>query len=287
MATVKNSVRSAKPAASVQSLARAFLVLECVSAGDGEITMAEISERIGLNRTTVWRLASALAAFGLLHMGPRGSLTLGPRLVVLGQLAARQNLLSPRSHVVLSDLVNHTGETCHLALPEGDALIYVDKVESRQTIRVASRIGARLSLHCTALGKAYLAYLDPPTQEWLLAQLILEARTARTITDVGKLREEFDVIRRHGWALDDEENEIGIRCIAAPILGIDRRAIGAVSATFPLQRLVRENGAALGEHARRVVAAAHALSPSHELDEHAAGGASRVPLTGVQPRRAQ
>jgi IclR family acetate operon transcriptional repressor len=262
-----------QPMSSVQSLTRAFQVLGCVSESDGTATYTQIASETGLNRTTVWRLANALAAFGMLRIGPDGTLCLGPRLIVLGELAAHQNLLSPRSHAVLSDLVNQTGETCHLALPEGDGLVYVDKVESKHTIRVASRIGARLSLHCTSLGKAYLAHLAPTTQKWLLGQLTLTARTARTITDASQLAKELESIARRGWALDDEENEPGIRCIAAPILGGDNRAIGAVSATFPLQRLARKNPAALEEQARRVVAAARALSPLSGPEGQASGGA--------------
>lgn len=273
----QDGVRPASPMPPVQSLSRAFQVLECVSASDGTITIAQIASQTGLNRTTVWRLASALAASGMLRMDPDGALCLGARLIVLGQFAARQNLISPRSHAVLSYLVNQTGETCHLAMPEGDALIYVDKVESRHTIRVTSRVGARLSLHCTALGKAYLAHLAPATQKWLLAQLSLIARTPHTITDGALLARELEIIARRGWALDDEENEVGVRCIAAPILGADDHAIGVVSATFPVQRLARNNPAALEEHARRVVAAARALSPVNEHEGHLPRDARAAP----------
>jgi DNA-binding IclR family transcriptional regulator len=266
-------VRAAKSISSVQSLTRAFQVLEFVGSSDAPVTIARIANETGLNRTTAWRLATALASFGMLRMGPDGTLSLGSRLIVLGQFAVRQNLMSPSSHAVLTDLVKQTGETCHIALPEGDGLIYVDKAESEHTIQVASRIGARLSLHCTALGKAYLSHLAPATQRWLLGQLTLTSRTPRTITDHSQLSKELESIARRGWALDDEENELGIRCIAAPILGGDAYAIGAVSVTFPLQRLPLNYLVALDEPARQVVEAAQALSVT-QADGQMSGSAN-------------
>lgn len=221
----------------IQSLTRAFAVVEVLSHHDQGATLAEITAATGMNRTTVWRLVASLRELGVVRDGRDGRLTLGPRLVYLGAVARRQLLVSPEVPAILLRLRDNTSETCHLAAPEGMHMVYLEKVESTQTVRAASRVGGYLDLHCTALGKAFLAFAEDAVRESLLGRMTLTARTPQSFTDPAALRADLERTRARGWALDDEENERDMRCVAAPVLDNHGHAVAAVSVSVPIGRL--------------------------------------------------
>lgn len=241
----------------IQSLGRTFAVIDRIAADDRGATLADIVAATGLNRTTVWRLVADLRGLGIVHDGQDGRLTLGPHVVSLGAVARRQLLRAPEVSAALLQLRDTTGETCHLAAPDGDHMVYLEKFDSTRPVRAASRVGGHIPLHCTALGKAYLAHVEQPLRESLIQGLDFTGRTPNTITDAERLRTELTQVATRGWALDNEENEESIRCVAAPVLNRRRQAVAAVSVSVPLQRLPMEQVAGL---AGTVLTAARRLS---------------------------
>jgi DNA-binding IclR family transcriptional regulator len=240
-----HSLRSWEPTRS-KSFGKLLTVLDLVHRGSGEATCASIAAATGINRTTVWRLLADLEAAGFVQADEGGKYRLGRALIVYGLAAIRDQVRNPVTHALLLSLRDRVGETCHLAVPEEDGMVYVDKVESQSSVRVVSSIGKRIELHCTALGKAYLAFAPSEVRKSLIDKMALPARTPRTITDRKSFLKEIELSRSRGWALDNEENEEGIRCIAAPILeSTTSSAIAAISITAPLQRMSEARAASL------------------------------------------
>jgi IclR family acetate operon transcriptional repressor len=129
--------------------------------------------------------------------------------------------------------VRFPGLTVHFGAFSGADLVYVDKLEARRAYRMASTIGMRLPFHCTAIGKAVLAELSPDVRSNLLSDVGLPRRTSRTITETGLLDAELARIKHKGFALDNEENEDGVRCVAAPVFGALAGVIGGISVSAP------------------------------------------------------
>jgi DNA-binding IclR family transcriptional regulator len=140
----------------------------------------------------------------------------------------------------LRRLSDEVGETCHLAVLDDGMVLYVDKAESSRSLRMPSQVGRRLHAHCTALGKVLLAYLSSEQLDRVIEQHGLPRMTSHTITDPVALRVELAQIREHGFSMDDEELEDGLRCIAAPIRRYDGTVIASLSLAGPMQRIPNE-----------------------------------------------
>lgn len=222
----------------VQAVSRAVALLEAIASRDAGASLTELSGQTGLHKTTAWRLLATLRDTGLVrYLEDEGRYTLGSKALQLGVRARVQMLPVPVVRAVLVRLRDRVNETCHLAVPEGAGLIYVEKIESTQAVRIASSVGDRLSLHCTALGKSYLAFQREDVIDDRLSVLHLVARTDWTITDTGTLRRELQRVRERGFAIDDRENESQMRCVGAPIIGEDGTAVAAISVSAPVARL--------------------------------------------------
>lgn len=244
----------------VRAVQRAALILDALANTDKPASLGALSNATGLHKTTVWRLLATLTGQGLARYVPEAEgYALGARLLALGEQARTQMLPGPVAHSVLTKLRDRTNETTHLAVPDGAAMVYLEKVESRQTVRIASYVGARLRLHSTSLGKAYLAFQPERTLSELLDEIELEPVTDRTITDLPELRTELQRTRERGYALDDRENEPEMRCIGAPVLGPDGSALAAVSVSAPSSRLTMRG---VPQAAAAVMDCAAALSSS-------------------------
>lgn len=252
----------------IQSLTRAVAVLDAVIHTEQGATLAEITAATGMNRTTVWRLVTSLRELGMVHGNQNGRFTLGARVLALGSVARAQLLVSPETPIVLRRLRDLTGETCHFAAPDGNGMVYLDKLEGTRSVRAASTVGGHLQLHCTALGKTYLAFAEANVREHLLGSLTLEVRTERTITDLAVLLAELTKICSRGWALDNEENEKEIRCVAAPVIDGQGKAVAAVSVSVPMMRLPLNEVPAL---AREVVRSAQELSKTFAFGHSSIG----------------
>ena len=222
---------------------RAIALLEALSDAPPEgLGVSELSTRIGANRSTVYRILGVLRPFGYVRDGSQaGTVRLGFRIVelgerVLGQLDVRR-IAAPH----IRKLAITTGETCHLAALDGNHVVYTDKAESPQSIRLHSTLGMRMPIHCTSLGKAFLAAMTPAARSRLLDSISFTKKTEHTITDRLELERELVIIRERGWAADLGENEAGTRCVGAAIVGRDNMPVAAVSASGPASRMSDAN----------------------------------------------
>jgi IclR family acetate operon transcriptional repressor len=219
----------------VRSLERAFELLEHLADAGGEMALSELTEASGLPMPTIYRLMRTLVNRGYARQAPSKRYALGPRLIRLGESSSR--LLGAWARPALARLVDEVGETANMALLEGDAVVYVAQVPSRHSMRMFTEVGRRVQAHCTGVGKALLAQLSAESARALLGRTGLPAHTSHTITDLDALIRDLDLIRRRGYALDDEEQELGVRCVAVPITGAP--ALSAISVSGPSGRLTR------------------------------------------------
>ena len=204
--------------------------------GGEPASVAALVRASGYPRPTMHRIVAALVAEGMLLEARNGGLALGPRLMQLAARSWGRSELRLAAVDELKRLRDRTGETVHLAVPNGATMVYIEKLESPSAVRMASRIGTSVSLHATAVGKAYLAALDPQQREPLLADLQLAAYMPNTLTQLPSLREELERTRERGWSVDNEENEAGICCYGAVIRGRREVPVAAVSVSTLLFR---------------------------------------------------
>ncbi len=242
----------------VQVIDRIMHILKCFDDAHPVLGVSQIAGMVGLHRATTHRLMTALATAGFLERVPGSDkYRLGTRLLEMGlsilrRLDFRQEALSH-----MRELVERFGEVCDLGILDGDKVLYIDVLPSRYPIAVSVSTGLRLPAHCTASGKAILAFLPLQEVDALLRDP-LPRLTEHTVTSKAAFLQQLEEIRRRGWALDDEETEIGVRAVAVPIRDITGRAIASIGIPGPTGRMgsdrMEEMGAALLEAARAVSA---------------------------------
>jgi IclR family acetate operon transcriptional repressor len=219
--------------APVQSVQRAFGLLEAITRAGGEATVAALAVETGLALASAHRLLRTLVASGYVRQLPSRRYALGPGLLRLG--ATAHHLLGRWALPCLSSVVEQLGETANLATLDRDAVVYVAQVPSPHPMRMFTEVGNRVAVHCTGVGKALLARLDEDEVRAVLARSGMPERTLRTITDVDHFLDELRRVRQTGYALDDGEQEIGVRCIAVAVPGSPTPL--AVSISGPATRL--------------------------------------------------
>ncbi|MWK35425.1 helix-turn-helix domain-containing protein [Actinomadura sp. J1-007] len=215
---------------------RTFELLEHLADAGGEMALSELTEVSGLPMPTIYRLMRTLVNRGYVRQEPSKRYALGPRLIRLGEGATR--LLGSWARPSLTRLVNEVGETANMAVLEGDEAVYVAQVPSRHSMRMFTEVGRRVLPHCTGVGKALLAQLPEPKARELLSRTGMPANTPHTFTDPDALVAELARVREQGYALDDEEQEVGVRCVAVPLPGAP--ALTALSVSGPSARMTRE-----------------------------------------------
>lgn len=230
---------------SAKNLVRALALLRVLSESPGGMSLAGISRLGALPKPTAHRLLSVLAEAGMVREDGNGGYGLGPECLVLGSAFLDGLDLRREARGVLEALVERTGETCHLGIRDGNRAVYVEKVESPQMVQLRSRVGLIAPLHTTALGKVLLAYGEEAEVEELFAAGV-EKRTANTITDPDEFRANLGLVRERGFAVDDVENEEGIRCVAAPVFDHEERVVASISVSGPEYRLSLEKLEELG-----------------------------------------
>lgn len=222
-----------RTASAVQSLDRALQLMEHLADAGGSLRLAELQVATGLPLPTIHRLLKSLVHNGYVRQQPSRRYVLGPRLIKLGEMAARALGLWALPH--LTALVKEIGETANLAVLEGDAVVYVAQVPSPHAMRMFTEVGRRAPAHCTGVGKALLAQLRDEEVLALLRRTGMPAQTARTHTDPDALLVELVEVREQGWAVDDAEQEVGVRCVAVPVPGSP--ALTALSVSGPSGRI--------------------------------------------------
>ncbi|WP_436775484.1 IclR family transcriptional regulator [Yinghuangia sp. YIM S09857] len=241
----------------VQSLERAFDLLEVLADAGGVLGLSDLAARSGLPMPTIHRLVRTLVRMGYLRQDASRRYTLGPRLIHLGETAGR--LLGSWARPYLAELMESTGETANLAVLESGEVVYVGQVPSRHSMRMFTEVGRRVQPHCTAVGKALLAQLPEEQAARTLGHGPLTAHTAYTVTEPADLLRQFAAIRERGYAVDDQEQELGVRCIAVVVPGAPTatalsvsgpegriRAIDEKELVATAQEIATRLGAALG-----------------------------------------
>lgn len=216
----------------IQSLARGIKLLDTIANSDRAYSITELAEVISVDKSSASRLVKTLVNYDYLQQKPgsRGYV-LGKRLHRISWRLLNRYPIREKARPFLYRLVRETGECSHTAVfSEGKALM-IDDVEAEASLRVVGGIGRMLHLHCTAVGKGLLAFGDYPIPS------CLPAHTAHTITDPETLLDNLEQARRQGYALDDEENEMGVRCIAAPVYGYMGATIATVGISGPTPRV--------------------------------------------------
>lgn len=215
-------------------LGKAMAVLHAFTAEDHGLGFAELQRRTGLPKGTLHRIAGDLVTARLLERRD-GVYHLGRQLFELGMLASVERTLLEVATPFLEDLYERSHETVHLGVREGTEVVYVAKVTGHRQVQAPSRIGGRMPLHSTAVGKALLAYAPEPVRVAVLTGP-LERRTPRTITAPGRLRQQLDAVVETGVAFEYEETVVGVVCVAAAVLDAEDRPVAAVSLTGPATR---------------------------------------------------
>lgn len=249
--------RAGRTSAAGSALQKSLRVLEAVAAPGGPHRLAEVTAAAAVPKSSTFRILASLAEQGFVRQEGDGRYGVGPRLRGLSALVSGGEPASIGS--VLEELRRTTGgQTVHLALHSGETITYIRKLEGEQPFRTASRVGMRVPLHTTAIGKSVLAHLPEQEIRELIAATGLPPRTPRTVTDARALYTQLAEVRARGFAVDDEENEPAIRCIGAAVLGPDGRPIGGVSVTTVTFLVSR---AEIEAYAPAVRAATAALAP--------------------------
>lgn len=199
----------------VQSVHRAFDLLEVVVTRGGSATIGEIATAAGIPLATAHRLLRTLVERGYMRQSPDRRYALGFRLVPLG--AAASSMAGAGTERLLSGLVDALGETANLAMLEGSSVTYVAQVPGRHSMRMFTEVGRRVQPHCTAVGKAMLAELPDDEASAVLGRIRLARHTPATVTDVEAVVDSLGEVRRLGYAMDEGEQEVGVRCVAVAV----------------------------------------------------------------------
>jgi IclR family transcriptional regulator, acetate operon repressor len=210
-------------------LGRSATLLLAFRSGDARLTLAELCRRTGIPKGTAHRLATELAQWGLLERSG-GAWSLGMRLFELGQLVPTQRGINDVAAPFLADLYEATRQTVHLGVIDGLEVVYLQKLAGRESPAIGSRVGGRMPLHCTGVGKALLAFnADALTEAVICAGM--RRHTPRTIIAPGLLRTDLARTKARGYALEYEESTVGIACVAVPVFDASAEAVAAVSIT--------------------------------------------------------
>ncbi|MFT4158662.1 IclR family transcriptional regulator [Shinella sp.] len=219
------------------TLGKAVAVLETVALSERPMRFTDVLAVSGQPRGTLHRQLSHLVQEGLLELRPDHAYVPGLRLLKLASASWARNEFRAVAAPFLEALHGETGETVHLGVLRGREIIYLDKVESRQAVRMNSQIGNASPAYCTGVGKAALSVLDVAALDAILEGLEFRSFTPQTITDRAALLAELSGIRESGIAFDREEHEPGIRCVAAPVIDGGRGLVAGVSVTGPAYRV--------------------------------------------------
>lgn len=217
----------------IQSLARGLKIMELLAASSDPVSITELAAELGIDKSSASRLVQTLAIYGYAEQDAASRrYRLGPQVVRLSRSLLTRMPLRDAAKPFLRQLVERTGECAHLAILAQDQALYVDQVESAASLRVTTGVGTLAPLHCTALGKCLLAF-----DNGIASPQELPSFTPRTITDPQALRLHLEQTRRQGYAVDDEEYDFGVRCVAAPVFDYRGKVIGAIGISGPAGRM--------------------------------------------------
>jgi IclR family transcriptional regulator, acetate operon repressor len=231
----------------VQSLTRGLTLLEQLAESEGGISLTEISQRAALAPSTAHRLLNTLADMGFVFQAPDSGLWyIGLKTYRVGCAFVSNRDFVGESHAYLRKLMEQSGETANLSIIDGTYVCFIAQTQCHEVMRMLVRLGSRLPAHASGSGKAILSALPEDELAIFFRESKLVKLTAKTTTDIDQLRLQFAAIRARGYSYDDEENALGLRCVAAPIYDEYSEPLGAISLAGPIARLTDERILKLG-----------------------------------------
>jgi len=236
-----------KPEQLVQSIDRAFDILEVLVENSDGLGVTEISQKLNIHKSTVYRLLSTLQYRGYVKKDNNDKYKIGLKLFEVGSKVIDNIDLRSEVNPYLREIMRISEETVHLGILDDNQVVYIDKVESQNTIRMYSKIGRRNHASSTSLGKVLLAYSDKEVVEQVINEEGLKNLTENTITEENEFYKHLSQIKQQGYAIDDEEQEYGIRCIAGPIFDHQDNVIAAFSISGPVMRMTHKKVDSLKE----------------------------------------
>jgi IclR family transcriptional regulator, acetate operon repressor len=238
-------------AGTVQALDRALTLLQLVAESDGS-TLTELSQRAGMAPSTVHRLLLTLESQRFVEIQPESNdWVVGVEAFRIGSAFLRRTKVANAGREIMRELMESCGETVNLGIIDDGDVVFVSQVETHEHIRAFFRPGTRGPLHASGIGKALLAQMTPQKLRNILQKKGLARFTAKTIVSPAHLTAELDVTRARGWAIDDEERTLGMRCVAAPVFDVFGEAIAGISISGPAVRMSLERVAELGPQVTR------------------------------------
>ncbi|TAL17324.1 IclR family transcriptional regulator [bacterium] len=224
----------------IQSVMNALDLLEEFRGDETELGVTELSKRLNLHKNNVFRILATLESRGYMEQNKlTGNYRLGLRVLELGQVFIKHMGLLKMARPILREIVERSNETAYLGLIRENRVVYVDVVEATRPVRVVSRVGVGLPVYASAVGKVQIAYESADEIESVL-EGTLSPFTEHTIIDKEILKEHLKIIQKQGYALDDEEYDEGIRCVAVPVHDYTRRVIAGLSISGPAYRFTDE-----------------------------------------------
>ncbi len=217
---------------------RAFHIVEQVATAESPVSLTEIVKLVDLPKPTVYRILTMLEESGILIREPDGRHYVpGDRLMQLCSNVLLRSPMRAARHAIIEELVEQIGETCNLTIPNGNYVMYLDRVETDWPLKVNLHAGSKVPLYASASGKLFLAHMPKKSRDRFLQNTPLIKHTKNTLADYKSLELEFKKIREVGFAVDNEEYLAGICCMAVPVTDDDGRVIAGVATHFPTSRM--------------------------------------------------
>jgi IclR family acetate operon transcriptional repressor len=243
-----------EPAGSVQAIDRGLAVLAIIAASDG-LTLTDLAQRAGLAPSTAHRILASLEAHKFVfHDEERGLWLIGVGAFEVGTAFLRNRRLAGIGRVLMHELMEATGETVNLGIEDGGEVVFISQIESHSALRAFFRAGSRAPIHASGVGKTLLAEMPEARVREILYKRGLAKFTERTLIAPADLFGELAIIRRRGWGVDDEERNLGMRCVAAAIFNEYGEAIAGISVSGPTVRVTPERAQELGPMVKRAAA---------------------------------
>ena len=225
----------------IQAVSHALDLLEQFHDDVDELGVTELSKRLKLHKNNVFRLLATLESRGYIEQNKSTeNYRLGLKSLELGQTFIKQMGLLRQAKPILENMVGECNETAYVAIFKEGYVVYLDVIETDLTVRVVSRVGSRLPAYCTASGKVHMASMPEEEVDSYLPEKSLKTYTETTASDLDQFKKELMKVAEQGYAIDDEEFDEGVRCVAAPIRDYTRRIIGALSISGPSMRFSDE-----------------------------------------------
>lgn len=266
------AIKREKANYTIQSVSHALDILESFTKAESELGVTELSKRLGLHKNNVFRLLATLEHRGYIEQNKETeNYRLGAKTLQIGSTFIDQRECRRQARPILEKLSAAVGETTVVAVLRGNKVVYMDSAETDKVVRVASRIGAMLPAHCTAVGKAQLAFLPSAEVERLYPENALDPRTDATLRSRAALMEELKKVAEGGIAWENEEADPDVRSVAVPVRDFSRNVVAAIGIVGPVSRLSDEKLA-------RVNAGALLMEAGKSLSQ-------RLGFSGMQDRK--